>query len=216
MVNIPLGRIRWVRSYRIIAVARTEKKIFSSLGDKDATALYALDAATRRPRGKRADFVDDCFRYRSESRFSNGEYGVYYTAKTIDTAIKETRFHRVLFLSKTNEEPMELPMRAYVANINGEFHDIRGMKRQLKNVYSPREGDYKASQAFGKELIMGGSKGIGFISVRDPGGQCVAVFDRACIANAHEERRLIYHWDGKTISKISQVETYLSFDPKRG
>lgn len=215
-MNVPLKPIHWLRSYRIIPAARTEERIFGGIGGEDASILYELDAATRPPRRVKVDFVDDCFRYRSESRFSNGEYGVYYSAATIHTAIKETRYHKVLFLSKTDEDPMDLPMRAFVANIKGDFHDIRKMKRQLRDVYSSREADYKASQAFGKKLYLEGSKGISFLSVRDAGGQCLVVFDPECISNVHEERRLVYHWDGKTIPKVSQVETFLAFGPKRG
>lgn len=215
MVKVPIRPIHWLRSYRIIPAAQTEKRIFSDIGGKEAHILYALDAATRRPRQVKVDFIDDCFRYRSVSRFSNGEYGIYYGAKTIHTAIEETRYHKTLFLSKTKEEPMELPMRVFIANIRGSFHDIRGMRRRLKGVYSRRLEDYKDSQAFGKELYVRESKGIIFVSVRDVGGECVAVFDPSCVSNAHEERRLVYHWDGRFISKVSQLQTFLEFGPKR-
>lgn len=111
---------------------------------------------------------------------------------------------------------MDLPMRAYVANVMGVFHDIRRMKQMLKGVYSQKDGDYMASQAFGRKVWLENSKGIVYLSVRDAGGQCVAVFDPECISNAHEERRLVYHWDGTTIPKVSQVETFLAFGSKRG
>ncbi len=215
MVKVPIRPIHWLRSYRIIPAAQTEKRIFSDIGGKEAHILYALDAATRRPRQVKVDFIDDCFRYRSVSRFSNGEYGIYYGAKTIHTAIEETRYHKTLFLSKTKEEPMELPMRVFIANIRGSFHDIRGMKRLLTGVYSQKVNDYGVAQTFGRELFIEKSKGIVFNSVRDGKGQCVAVFDPKCVSNAHEERRLVYFWDGRFISKVSQLQTFLEFGPKR-
>ncbi|TAL64355.1 MAG: RES domain-containing protein, partial [Legionella sp.] len=37
------------------------------------------------------------------SRFSNGDYGIYYAAAALNTAIAETRYHKELFLSYTQE-----------------------------------------------------------------------------------------------------------------
>lgn len=61
----------------------------------------------------------------NESRFSDGSFGVYYAASSIETAIEETRYHRTVFLRYTHEEPGEIDMRVYVGEILQPFHDIR-------------------------------------------------------------------------------------------
>ena len=52
------------------------------------------------------------------SRFSNGSYGVYYAANDIPTALAETRYHRELFLRRTNEPATEIDMRSYLSLIH--------------------------------------------------------------------------------------------------
>ena len=54
------------------------------------------------------------------SRFSDGTYGAYYAANNLDTAIAETRYHRVQFLSATAQAHMELDMRVYLVDLDGK------------------------------------------------------------------------------------------------
>jgi len=42
------------------------------------------------------------------------------------TAIAETRDHRARFLAMTREDPLEIDMRTYLADLDCELHDIRG------------------------------------------------------------------------------------------
>lgn len=49
----------------------------------------------------------------AENRFSNGNFGVCDTAKSLKTAVEETRFHRARFLAYTQEDVGESDMRVY-------------------------------------------------------------------------------------------------------
>ena len=60
------------------------------------------------------------------TRFTDGHFGAYYAAESIDTAIAETRFHRENFLRATSQPPIELEMRCYLADVACELHDLRG------------------------------------------------------------------------------------------
>ncbi len=60
-------------------------------------------------------------------RFTDGTYGVFYAGRTVETAIAETRYHRVKFLRATNEPAQELDMRVYAVNLDAELHDIRSI-----------------------------------------------------------------------------------------
>src|SRR5699024_7156076 len=52
-----------------------------------------------------------------QSRFSDGSYGVYYAGRSLDTAIRETRYHRERFLAATHEAPGEIDMRSYIGRV---------------------------------------------------------------------------------------------------
>ena len=51
------------------------------------------------------------------TRFTDGHFGAYYAAESVDTAIAETRFHRENFLRATSQPAIELEMRCYLADV---------------------------------------------------------------------------------------------------
>ena len=65
------------------------------------------------------------------SRFSDGNYGVYYAGNTLETSIAETRYHREQFMLATDQPPMELDMRVYLTDLEAQLHDIRGLRDAL-------------------------------------------------------------------------------------
>ena len=146
------------------------------------------------------------------SRFTDGSYGVYYAAHSIDTAIVETAFHRARFLAATAEAAMEIDMRSYAADIRGEFHDIRGGARRFTEFCAPDPAAYGTAQNFARGLRAQGSNGIAYDSVRDPGGECVAVFKPRAIAPVVQGPHYCYVWNGETISDIYIKSAYRRFD----
>ncbi len=143
------------------------------------------------------------------SRFSDGSYGVYYAATTLDTAVAETRYHREKFLRFTNEGPIDIDMRAYVAQLDGELHDLRGCQETYPQIYHPT--DYSAGQAVGARLRDAKSNGLIYVSVRQApelSNTCVAVFRPPCLSECRQERHLTYRWDGSAISEIYEKREY--------
>jgi hypothetical protein len=55
------------------------------------------------------------------SRFSDGSYGVYYCAQTLDTALAEVRHHQQRFLRATSEGAMRLEMRLYLTDLDAKL-----------------------------------------------------------------------------------------------
>ena len=53
----------------------------------------------------------------AESRFSDGSFGVYDAAKSLETAIAVTKLHRTRFLADTQEVPGGIEMRVYAGEI---------------------------------------------------------------------------------------------------
>ena len=133
-------------------------------------------------------------------RFTDGTYGVFYAGRTIETAIAETRYHRVKFLRATNEPAQELDMRVYAVDLDAELHDIRSMCESHPALY--HSTSYGVSQGIALQLREIGANGIVYASVRHEGGECAAVFRPRLLSNCRQERHLCYVWDGKTISMI--------------
>lgn len=134
------------------------------------------------------------------SRFSDGTYGVFYAANDLETAIAETRHHRERFMRATKQEHMELDMRVYVTDVDGDLHDLRGQKAAQPLVY--HNDNYAAGQHLAKTLRKEGSNGIAYDSVRREGGECVAVFRPRLLLNGRQERHLCYVWDGNRIASV--------------
>ena len=141
-------------------------------------------------------------------RFSTSEFGAYYTAKSLATAIAETKYHRARFLGYTSEPPMDIDMRVLEAHLRSELHDVRGLQRAHAEWYRP--ADYTASQALAVRLRRAGSNGIVYDSVRHPGGQCAAVLRPSALSHCRQTRHLTYVWDGSAISGVYEKRPFLS------
>lgn len=140
------------------------------------------------------------------SRFSDGTYGVFYAANDLETAIAETRHHRERFMRATKQEHMELDMRVYVTDLDGELHDLRGQKATQPLVY--HNDNYAAGQHLAKTLRKEGSNGIAYDSVRREGGECVAVLRPRLLSNGRQERHLCYVWDGRQIASVYEKREF--------
>ena len=139
------------------------------------------------------------------NRFSDGSYGVYYATNSLAAAISETRHSRQRFLLRTKEEPIEVDMRSYLADLDGELHDIRG-RSDLVDIYAPN--NYAAGQALGRELKAINSYGIAYNSVRHAGGECVAVFRPRILSNCVQGQHYCYVWDGVRITTVYEKKIY--------
>jgi hypothetical protein len=101
------------------------------------------------------------------SRFTDGSYGVYYAAKTIDPAIAETHFHRARFLAATQQPPIEIDMRSYASDIEVELHDIRKFEEKIPEIYDPDPNHYLHAQALAKTLRNEGSNGSALAQIEN-------------------------------------------------
>lgn len=142
------------------------------------------------------------------SRFSDGTYGVYYAGRSLETAIAETRHKREQFLARTKEEPIEIDMRTYLTDLDGELHDIRS-RAGLTAVYDP--DSYAAGQALGRELKKIDSYGVAYDSVRDPGGECAGVFRPPILSNCIQGPHFCYVWDGSRITTVYEKTLYARY-----
>lgn len=134
------------------------------------------------------------------SRFSDGRFGVFYASARIETAIRETAFHRERFLLRTREPAMQLQMRCYVTAVDCPLHDIRG---GFPALHAP--DDYAESQRIARELRDANSNGIAYDSVRHRGGECAAIFWPDRVALCVQGKHFAYCWDGKAITDVLEL-----------
>ncbi len=217
-VTPPVRPIAWRPSHRIVSSRFPPVGVFDAIADpEDLEALFELEGMTnprlrqelgriqlvppgRRIAGPGTTAIMAAFTHpnRDGSRFADGTFGVYYAARERDTAIAETVYHRTRFLQHTREPPCVLQLRSYLADVAGDFHDIRGGWPALHDPDS-----YAASQRAAVALRAAGSEGIVYDSVRQPGGQCIAAFHPDLVSPARQGPHLHYHWDGVAITHVA-------------
>lgn len=219
-MSVALTRVSWTPCWRIIPSRFPPIRLFERVTDPaDLDAVIAVESITNErlrdeigdialvPRDERvsgpgSSVIMAAFTHLNPqgSRFSDGTYGVFYTAHDLGTAIAETKYHRERFMQATSQARMELDMRVYLLDLDGELHDIRGQRQLLPLVH--HSADYAGGQQLAKSLRVDGSNGIVYNSVRKEGGECGAVFRPRLLSNCRQERHLCYVWDGRSITTI--------------
>ena len=131
-------------------------------------------------------------------RFTDGRFGAYYAARDLETAVHESVHHREIFLARTQEAPGEMDMRCYLADLDADLVDIRGLQATRPELYN--RDSYADSQPFARNLRAEGAMGIVWNSVRRPGGECVAAFKPRALQPTMQGPHLSFVWDGKRIA----------------
>jgi hypothetical protein len=137
-------------------------------------------------------------------RFTSSERGAWYAALSIETAIRETVFHRTKEIAESGILETSVQMREYLADFDTEFHDIRA-SREFDACYDPNS--YAAGQLLGAALLEAGSNGLWYRSVRDPRGECIVCFRPVLIEDVRTGRHFEYRWEGQREPKVTQLTT---------
>lgn len=220
-IKVPRRPVSWTETWRIIASRYPPINLFERLSDKPAVweTLIELEELTnprlrdelgrihlvppeRRVTGPHASWVMAPFTHINVlgSRFSDGSYGIYYAARRLQTAIRETAHHFARFASDSNDPPRREDMRVLLGSIDRVLDDVDALADPMKaRILDP--GSYDASRAFGAERRAQGSDGLVYASVRDVGGECIAAFWPDVVSIPVQERHLQYQWDGKAVTR---------------
>lgn len=136
-----------------------------------------------------------------KSRFSSGEYGVFYAGLELETAIEESKYGQTRFLSATSEPPFEVTMRSYVTHVALPLLDITGPEYD----YCHDPHDWPTAQKFGREARAAGENGLWYRSVRNPGGECIAGFRTVAVRPVTQARHYRFVWDGTSIAQVYEI-----------
>jgi len=216
--------VRWQPCFRVIPSRYPPIDLFERIAEPaDFEALYWLESLTNarlrdevgdirlvppedRVFGPGASVIMAPFTHLDPagSRFADGTFGALYAAASLATSIAETRYHRENFLRATRQDPLEVDMRTYLADVVARFHDIRGQRSEMSDIYDP--ASYASSQKLGRVLRNEGSNGVCYDSVRHAEGECLAVFRPRLIQNLRQGMHLRYVWDGQRICRIYELK----------
>ena len=219
---MPTRLVKWPQAWRVIASRYPPIDLYERLTPDTAVwdALIALEQLTNprvrdqvgdislvpaehRVSGLGASYVMACFTHLNPkgSRFSDGTYGVYYAAETLETAIAETLHHFEAFARAANDPPREEDMRVVVSGVSANMEDVSQLP-QAEQTRILDANSYAASQSFAKTLRKSASQGIVYPSVRHPSGECLAAFKpKAITLPVSQERHLRYQWNGTRVDR---------------
>lgn len=141
------------------------------------------------------------------SRFTNGDYGVYYAARDLETAIRETVYHRERFLSYTEEPACEVDVRVYKGTVEKPLIDLRG--DAFAHYMQPDPEQYQAAQTFAAKLRTTDCYGLLYPSVRKQNGECIAAFRPTAVSLPVQSKWLVYHWNGERIVRVYEKKEVL-------
>jgi hypothetical protein len=221
--KVPLRRVSWRPSYRLIPSRYPTVGLYDAIADPaDLDVVFAIEALANprirdeigelalvpkeeRLTGPGATPVMAAFTHLNPegSRFSDGSYGVYYAAHSLETSIAEVSHHRAVFLRRTEEPAIDIDLRLVTASVEADLHDLlegdgAANASRFASVLDP--DDYGASQTLGKRLRAAESWGIRYPSVRHAGGECVGIFRPRALRHAKAAAHLALHWDGARIT----------------
>jgi hypothetical protein len=221
-----LRRVSWSRATRIVASRYPPIDLFERVSP-DPAVWEALIAAEQlvNPRvrdeageirlvppeervvGPGASFVMASFTHvnAAGSRFGDGTYGVYYAARELETAIRETAHHFGRYAADSGDGPRYENMRVLVGRIDNQFADVATLPAaERTRILDP--DSYAASQRFGAALRAAGANGVVYPSVRHAGGQCVGAFRPRAVGIPVQSKHLEYHWDGTRVVRYFDYE----------
>ena len=218
---MPSCHIEWPQAWRVIASRYPPIQLFERLTADPAVwdALIELEQRTNprvrdevgaivlvppeeRVTGPGASYVMASFTHLNPkgSRFSDGSFGVYYAAATLETAIAETVFHFEAFARDSADPARSEDMRVLVGTVAADFEDVAVLPEPERRAILDPYG-YAASQAYAIQVRAAGANGIAYPSVRHAGGQCIGAFRPRAVGIPHQERHLKYRWNGERVDR---------------
>lgn len=132
------------------------------------------------------------------SRFSKGDFGVYYAAEDIPTAIAETRYHQQHYFSGIVGLKFDrLSMRCLKTQFSASLRDIRADSFKAAAWYA--KDNYADAQQLGVSVKNNSDAGIAYWSVRQETKSCYALFSPVVIKDVIQMAHYEYIWDGEKI-----------------
>lgn len=224
MTSPPARLIRKYDTHRLIAAKYSDESVLAELADDDSdlAALFDLDHATNDRLlaenervvgiGTRelvfgvpyARIVNAafCHPHPLGSRFNGPDRGAWYAAFELETAQAELAFHKSLELLEVGWLQEEATYVDFLADFSAVFHDLRACPEYAACL---AQDSYVAAQELAERLLVEGSLGVVYPSVRRAGGTCVACFQPALVGNVRKTASYVFRWDGSPEPRVSEA-----------
>ncbi len=219
MEPLPKRQLENQSAYRLVPSKYPTRSLFDDVADQDEfDYLYAIQALTNPrlrqelgnlnlvPAGERPYGIRGC-NYAlgpfvhinpAGSRFSRGDFGIFYAAINVQTAIAETRYHQQrYFAGVAGLKYDRLTMRCLKAQFSADLADITGVEFRDRDWYHPQ--DYDSAQQLGAQLKAAKATGVLYDSVRAPGNECYGLLTPKVISDVIQTAHYEYIWDGREI-----------------
>jgi hypothetical protein len=135
------------------------------------------------------------------SRFGGPNRGAWYGGRRLETAIAESAYHRGRELREVGVTDARMEMRLYHADFRATFHDLRGAEG-FGRYLDPDA--YAASQELAHRLLLAGSNGIVYPSVRHRRGECIACFRPPLVTNVRVAAHYVFTWAGTSEPHVTR------------
>lgn len=224
MSDPPISRLRQVDTHRLIPARFSDpgRNVLADLAQSasDLTALDDLAGATDAQRHAETDLlpgiglgelvfavphahiVNAAFAHAHPlgGRFNAPDRGAWYAGFALETAQAEVGWHKSVELAEIDWPEESVVYDDYLADFGGDFHDLRdaaGFEACLD------ASSYVASQGLAERLLMAGSPGVIYPSVRHRGGTCLACFRPALVGNVRRSARYRFTWAGSPTPTVT-------------
>ena len=212
------------RCYRLIPSKYPPIDLYEDVADPDLLeAVFAVEAITnprlseevgdfsRVPPEERLVGIPHCsyvmaaFTHVSPdgARFNTADYGAYYAAPDVNTAIKETVHHMERIMGYTQEPAQDIQMRCIDAWFTAELADLTEQQYLDSGAYHPT--NYLHSQAIANELKEEKRDGVVYQSVRHQGHECYALFKPNLVTKVCQTKHYTYKWNGSSVNSVLEM-----------
>ncbi len=141
------------------------------------------------------------FGHWQSSRYSDGSFGVWYGADTLETSVRESAHHWVRgFLADAGFDTQAVTgeRQVYAVACRAALLDLRPAVDTAPGLLHP--SDYTLPRTVGARLQREGHPGLLAPSVRHPPGQTYAVFNPAVLSDPRPHTALTYRLEGQRVA----------------
>jgi hypothetical protein len=128
--------------------------------------------------------------------------GAWYEGFEIETSQAEIAFHRTVHLAEVGIFEDEVTYVDYLADFNGQFHDLRDDAR-FEKCLDP--DSYVVSQGLAQQLLEALSLEVIYPSVRYSEGTCLACFRPPVVTHVRTGAHYQFSWSGQPQPAITRV-----------
>jgi hypothetical protein len=143
-------------------------------------------------------YIAAAFTYRRKggNRFNDENRGAWYAGFDDRTSLHEVAFHKTRELDFIDHFYDEVQYRALHASFIGRFHDLRNISPAPECLNPDFAIGYPSGQALANSLIVAGSRGLIYPSVRHAGGVCIVAFQQNVVQDVTPGAAWKITWNG--------------------